>query len=288
MFHTTYANVQKLVFSPNPLTRRLVMGAALLLGTVTIALLIGIVGPTLALAAAAALVGGLLILADTHWGFVALAGVVFLLPFGSVPVSIGFKPTFLDLALGALFFVWILKLAVGQERDFLASTLGPLVGLFMLLAVFSFAYGLRYGNANSFLLRHFAEILLGIGLFFVTINTVRTANELTWITRWLLLAGWGAATIAVVFYVIPETWTVAIFDRLARFDYPGGAGALRWINDDPSGTMRAIGTAVDPNVLGGMMILVAGVLAPNCLHGQQFSHVGSRKLCSAQPLWLCI
>ena len=48
-----------------------------------------------------------------------------------------------------------------------------------------------------------------------------------------------------------------MLDRLARFDYPGGFGALRYIEDDPSGTMRAIGTAVDPNVLGGMMIMVA-------------------------------
>jgi O-antigen ligase len=32
--------------------------------------------------------------------------------------------------------------------------------------------------------------------------------------------------------------------------------------DDPLGTMRAIGTAVDPNVLGGMMILVAALIAP--------------------------
>jgi hypothetical protein len=40
------------------------------------------------------------------------------------------------------------------------------------------------------------------------------------------------------------------------------AGALRFIEDDPAGTMRAIGTAVDPNVLGGMMILVAALLGP--------------------------
>jgi O-antigen ligase len=96
----------------------------------------------------------------------------------------------------------------------------------------------------------------------VAINTVRTTEEVVWVTRWLMLAGWGAAVIAVTFYVIPEEWTVAVLDRLARFDYPGGYGALRYIEDDPQGTMRAIGTAVDPNVLGGMMILVAALAAP--------------------------
>ena len=66
----------------------------------------------------------------------------------------------------------------------------------------------------------------------------------------------------MLFYFLPQAWTVAIFDRLVRFDYPGGFGALRFIEDDPNGTMRAIGTAVDPNVLGGMMILVAALLVP--------------------------
>ncbi|MDQ3249620.1 MAG: O-antigen ligase family protein, partial [Chloroflexota bacterium] len=200
--------------------------------------------------------------ADTHWGFVALVGVVFLIPFASLPFSIGFKPTFLDAALGALFFVWFFKLIIGQEREFIASPLGLLVGLFMLMAIFSFANGLTHSSANSFLLRRFAEILIGISLFFVAVNTVRTKVELVWVTRWLLLAGWACATIAVLFYVIPQDATVWVLDRLARFDYPGGYGALRWIEDDPTGTLRAIGTAVDPNVLGGMMILVAGLLAP--------------------------
>jgi hypothetical protein len=254
--------VQRVLLSPDPLLRWSVLGGALVLGAVAIALLIGVAGPLLALVAALALVGGALILADTHWGFVGLAGVVFVLPFASLPFSIGFKPTFLDVALGALFVVWLFKLAIGQERQFLASPLGVPVGLFMLLALFSFAFGLTHSATNSFYIRRFAEILLGISLYFVAVNTIRTGDEVVWVTRWLMLAGWAAASIAVLFYVIPDVWTVAILDRLARFDYPSGYGALRYIEDDPNGTMRAIGTSVDPNVLGGMMVLVAALVAP--------------------------
>ena len=253
---------QQLLFPQQPWLRQLALALLLLTGGLLIALFIGIVGPLLALVMAVAIIGGTLILLDTHWGFVALAAVVYGLPFASLPVSIGFKPTFLDAALGALFFVWILKLVLGLERDFILSGLGLLVGLFMLMALFSFAYGLSHSSANSFFIRRFAEILLGIALFFVAINTVRTAAELQWVVRWLTLAGWGCAAVAVAFYVVPESATVWVLDRLARFDYPGGYGALRYIEDDPAGTMRAIGTAVDPNVLGGMMILVAGLLAP--------------------------
>ena len=164
--------------------------------------------------------------------------------------------------MGALFFVWLLKLVIGQQQEFIGSPLGILVGVFMLMAVFSFANGLTHSAATSFLVRRFLEILIGISLFFVTINTVRTQDELVWVTRWVMLAGWGCAVIAVLFYIVPQEWTVRALNALARFDYPGGYGALRFIEDDPSGTLRAIGTAVDPNVLGGMMILVASLLAP--------------------------
>lgn len=265
---TTYRAIQEVFFSSNPILRRLAPAALLLVGALTIALFVGAAGPLLALAAAAALIGGTLILKDTHWGFVALCAVVFLLPFASLPFSIGFKPTFLDLALGALFFVWLFKLVIGLQEDFVASPIGLPVLLFMLLALFSFTLGLSHSPANAFLLRRFLEILIGISLFFVVINTVRTEGEVIWVTRWVLLGGWGAAAIAVLFYVLPQETTVRILDSLARFDYPGGFGALRFIEDDPNGVMRAIGTAVDPNVLGGMMILAAALMLPQLVSGQ--------------------
>jgi O-antigen ligase len=55
---------------------------------------------------------------------------------------------------------------------------------------------------------------------------------------------------------------------LARFNYPGGAGALRYIEDNPENPMRAIGTMVDPNVLGGFLILVTGLTVPQLVSSQ--------------------
>lgn len=263
MLQTSYRTFEQMILSPSPGLRRVAIGLLLLAGSLGIALLVGVFGPLVALALAVAIIGGTAILLDTHWGFVALVGVAFALPFASLPFSIGLKPTFLDVALGALFFVWLLKLVTGREREFLGSPIGLLVGLFMLMALFSFLYGLTHSPPTNFLIRRFAEIFIGIALYFAVINTVRTQAELEWVARWVLLASWLCAAIAVTFYVIPEEWTVWVLDRLARFDYPGGFGALRWIEDDPNGTMRAIGTAVDPNVLGGMMILAAGALAPH-------------------------
>jgi len=268
LLHSTFRTFQDALFSPNPLVRRLVLAGLLASGLLLITLFIGVAGPLMALVAAAAIIGGMLILNDTHWGFVALCGVVFLIPFATLPFSIGFKPTFLDVALGALFFVWLFKLIIGQQEEFIASPIGLLVVLFLLLALFSFALGLTHSPASTFLLRRFLEILIGISLFFVIVNTVRSEEEAIWVTRWVIVAGWGAAAIAVLFYVLPQEFTVGILDRMARFDYPGGFGALRFIEDDPAGTMRAIGTAVDPNVLGGMMILVAALLLPQLVSNQ--------------------
>lgn len=262
MLQTTYRHVQELIFSDRPAVRWLALGAAVLAGALLITLLIGVVGPVLALAITAVILAAALILTDTHWGYVGLVAVIFLLPFASLPVSVGVKPTFLDAALGAIFFVWLFKLVIGQQREFVASPLGLLVGVFLILAVFSFANGLLYGPATSFVVRRFLEILIGVSLFFVAVNTIRSPAEIVWVTRWVMLAGWGAAIIAIVFYIIPQDLTVRALDALARFDYPGGSGALRFIEDDPNGVMRAIGTAVDPNVLGGMMILVAALLVP--------------------------
>ncbi len=278
MIQSAYSLVSDTLLSTQPLVRRSAVALLLAASALTIALLIGVVGPLISLALAAVIVAGALILYDTHWGYVALLGVLFVLPFASLPFRLGFKPTFLDVALGALVFVWLLKLVTAgpayprrpatsrslaaSARKFVISPIGLLVGLFMLMAVFSFVFGTAHSRPTTTIIRRFGEILLGIGLFFVVINTVRTQAELNWVTRWLFLAAWAGAAIAVLFYLIPETWTIRALNQLARFDYPGGAGALRWIEDDPDGTMRAIGTAVDPNVLGGMMLLAAAVVGP--------------------------
>ena len=105
-----------MVFARDPLARWLVLGALLVAGAGLIALFIGVVGPLLALAAAMALVAARADPGRHALGLCGAGGVAFSLPFASLPIDIGFKPTFLDVALGALIFVWVFKLVIGQER----------------------------------------------------------------------------------------------------------------------------------------------------------------------------
>jgi polysaccharide biosynthesis protein PslJ len=223
---------------------------------------VAVLTPLLSLAAAAALTVGLLMLRSTQWGFFALVSVACLLPFAALPVQIGFTPTFLDLVLLVLFFVWVMSFLSPHRTELVVTPVGGFVLLFMALACAAFVAGLSHSRPTSYVIRHFAEILLAIGLFFVIVNTVKTTERLRQLVAVTTLVGAAQAGIAIFLYIIPTNWSIRLLSALGRFHYPTGAGVLRYIEDDPEQAMRAIGTSVDPNVLGGLMVLIGGLLAP--------------------------
>ncbi|HNS51938.1 MAG TPA: O-antigen ligase family protein [Anaerolineae bacterium] len=220
-----------------------------------------ILSPVYALAGALAVTAGLLMLRSVAWSFAALIGLTCLLPFGALPFKIGFTPTFLDIALICLYVVWLLRIATGKEADLLAGPLGLPVAIFMLLACASFVAGMGHSALNQYVVRHFAELLLSIGLLFVVLNTVRTPEQLRTLVRLVMLAGFAAALIGVALYYLPESTSIRLLSALGRFGYPTGAGVLRYVEDDPAQALRAISTSTDPNVLGGLLILVGTLTA---------------------------
>ena len=223
-------------------------------------------GPLIAGVGLVALFLGLWMLRDIEVAFWAVIGVVCLLPFASFPFSIGFTPTLLDAALGVLFFVWVLQIATGVQREFVGTTLGLPIGVFMLLALGAFVFGLGHAPLTSYVLRHFAEIMLSVALFFLIVNTVRDKARLRRIVRVLLLCAFGAAALGVVLYVvaayISDDLVVRALSALGRLGYPAGPGVLRYIRDDPELPMRATSTSVDPNVLGSLLNLTLGIGVP--------------------------
>ena len=222
---------------------------------------VALLSPILAIVGVAALAGGLLMLRDTQWGLVAIIGLICLLPFGALPFKIGFTPTFLDLALVAVYFVWIARIAVGKAGRFHGTALGLPIMVFMLLAVASFVAGLGHAYLDQYVLRHFAEILLSIGLFFVVVNCVRTQQQLRVLVLVIMLAGFAAALVGILLYVLPADWSIRLLSALGRVGYPTGAGVLRYVEDNPDLALRAISTSTDPNVLGGLLILITTLTA---------------------------
>ncbi len=97
-----------------PLAMGTAIGVAVMIGLLTGALF-GLLGPVLALGAVGGLAVGIMMLRSTRWGLFALIGLICLLPYGAIPVEVGFRPTFIDVVLLALFgglAVWMHSLAV--------------------------------------------------------------------------------------------------------------------------------------------------------------------------------
>jgi O-antigen ligase len=235
--------------------------AAITAFSIAVGLVIGayvaILSPVYAVAGVVALVAGLMMLRDIQWGLVVLVGLICLLPFGALPFKLGFTPTFLDVALIAVYFVWVVRIARGKSDSFVATPLGLPIVVFLLLACASFIAGLGHAYLSQYVLRHFVEILLSISLFFVVVNCVRTERQLRILVQVIMLAGFGAALIGIILYVIPSEWSIRLLSALGRIGYPSGAGVLRYVEDNPDLAMRAISTSTDPNVLGGLLILIA-------------------------------
>ncbi len=256
---TTVDRLRTWLASSDP---RLALGSALV-----VALLVG--------AAVGALIGGLgalpalgllgvlgvvtLLLRSGQWGIPLLLALICLLPYAAVPLDLGFRPTFIDLALLAVFATSLLHAVTHKWRVFEASMLGIPILAFLLWTLVTFVAGLAHAPLSVTVLRRFVEVLLAILLFFVVLYQVRDVSALRRVIAVVTVAGGLSGALGVLFYVLPETWTVNILSKLAVFNYPAGPGILRYVEDDPNQPMRAIGTSIDPNALGGLLVIVTAI-----------------------------
>lgn len=244
-----------------PTTSPLLIGLLVGLFAVVGGIVLALGGP---LAAVAVALGGgatLVVLRNIEVGFWGVIAVICLLPFGTIPVDIGLTPTFLDVALGAVVGVWALGIATGRQRTIITAPITLPLVLFMLVAIFAFIFGLGNGPLTPTLLRHFAELLLSLGFVLVVIDTCRTWGRLERLVRVLLLAGAGAAAAGIALWLLPDETANALLNALQRVGYPSG-WVIRYIEENPELAERAIGTSVDPNSFGGLLLLVGAVAGP--------------------------
>jgi hypothetical protein len=229
-------------------------------------------GPIVAVAALVTLAVSVWFLRDFTSGFWAVIGIILLLPFAAFPVKIVFTPTFLDAALGGLLALWFLRAASGgrmtnderrsamdvRHSSFVIRRLGFAVAAFAGLAFFAFVFGLAHAPLTANVLRHFVELLLSIALFFVVVQSVRDPAMLERLVRVVIIAGALAAAVGILLYVLPDETANTLLNVLRPLGYPSG-DVIRYIEDNPELAERAIGTSVDPNVLGGVLIMTTSV-----------------------------
>jgi O-antigen ligase len=237
--------------------------------------LVGLAGPLIALGVLVALGVAVWALTSLEIGLWGAIAIITLLPFAALPFKLVFTPTFLDLAVGGAFLVYLMQWMTGQRRRLtLTPAHGPIF-VFLALAVFSFVAGTPNGPLTPNLLRQFAELLINIALCFVVVDYSDNWEKFSRLARVILLGGTAAAILGIGLYLLPPATANRLLSALSVFGYPGG-DVLRYIEDDPANAQRAIGTAVDPNFFGGVLATVGGLLAPQVLSRKPV--LGSRLL----------
>lgn len=265
MSHLVFERLQRGLARHSSIVRLLTIAAVCLVAGILTGAVIGSLGGILGSVVLMALAAGYLMLRSVFAGLLVLVGIICLLPFAALPIDIGFSPTFLDLALLGIFFVWISRVVTKREQDFVAYSPTLPMMVFIALASVSFIAGLAHARLTANVLRHFAEIILSVLLFLVTINVVRSKKRLQIIVGALILAGFLAALAGVVLYLLPDSLTVRLLSTLRVVRYPAGSDVLRYIEDNPDLPLRATSTSIDPNVLGGMLIFAGTLTAAQAL-----------------------
>ena len=256
-----FASLREILLCVFASLRELLLGLLVGLIAVLAGGVLGFGGP---MAAAAVALGGLaavLVLRNMELGFFAVIGVVALLPFATLPFDIGLTPTFLDFALGAAVLVWLLGIVTGRQRDLVTAPVAAPLLLFIIVAVFAFIFGLGNGPLTPTLLRKFAELLISLGFVLVVIDYCRTWPRLERLVKFLLLMGAAAAAVAIGLWLLPDNTANSALNALTRLGYPGG-WVIRYIEENPELSERAIGTSVDPNSLGGLLLMVGALIGP--------------------------
>ncbi len=216
---------------------------------------VAILSPGVVLAGVVGLLAVVALFSSIEAGIVALILIATLLPFAAVPINIGFYPTFLDGALGAVLILWLLRLLARPEERLASSPVNGPLFVFILLAFLSFALGTAYSMSRD-VIRHFGEIVLALLVFFVVINNVRAARRVRLFATLLMVGGFVASVLGLVLNLLPAHISAhwLSYLRVVHY-YPEGQGMIRYIADNTELPRRATSTAVDPNVLGGMLVL---------------------------------
>ncbi len=202
----------------------------------------------------------------TGAGLTTVAIVALLLPFAVVPLDLGLKPSFLNIVIALVYLQWLVQLIRQETSQSLPPFTSGLVLLFGFLVVAATFWGFNFERPTPFDLRKILEYLLNLGLFFVTLTVLRTP-QIRRLVATIAISGVIAALAGLILYWMPTGLARDFLGQLETFDYPAGQVALRYIGSDPRNAMRAIGLAVDPNLLGVSCVFSACLILPFALSG---------------------
>jgi hypothetical protein len=233
------------------------VGAAVTLGS-----------PVAAVSAALGLVALWAITRSVQAALIGLVVVGSLLPYAVIPFRVGVALTFVDALLAAIVLGWLLRHVLPAGRLELTPA-GKLLAAYLVTAVVALVVGAAYAMPNGAAVRSFLKYVVAIGLFVVVVDVVRDRVTVRNFVRALCLGGIAAAALGLAIHALPRPTMVEVLSSLSVLGYPAGPDVLRFLpgpNNTYSDTLRAIGTSIDPNVFGGMLMLSATLML-----GQSFA-----------------
>lgn len=198
-----------------------------------------------------------LLIAALHSIWVAI-GVSFLaaagLPFATVPFSAG--PVTLSLL--EICLIGTLALAAATtllDRRVRIPVSWPMTLWFAFggYLIFAFMLGLGRGYSPQTLHDFFKFGLAFLG-FWLVVQFVRGYRDVARVMQLLVAGATFTAAIGLVLYAGGASLTVRALSRLIPYGYPSGR-IVRYIEDDPTRPMRLVSTGVDPNAVGGFLMI---------------------------------
>ena len=200
----------------------------------------------------------LAILRSPNLGVVLFVVMATLLPFAVVPIRIVFAPTFVDIILTALLSSWAIRI-LRRDQGLRLSLPHLFLAIFLGLTTVSLLMGTALAALTPEQLRLFLKLVNSLLLFFSVVQVVRAEADLIAVNRALIIAAVAAAAIALGLYVLPREQALELLLTLEPIGYPTGPDVLRPIAG--ADALRAIGTAVDPNVLGALLMIAGTLIA---------------------------
>jgi hypothetical protein len=184
-----------------------------------------------------------------------VVGTVMLLPFAALPVRLAvFTPTLLEAGLALLYVAWLLRALVNTNEGLERTPLDVWLLVFLGSTLFAFVLGLAR-DASSDVLHNYIKLLLSIGIFYAASNLLRTSATVEMVLRAVILTGGVEAIIGVILWRLPAATTTNILLRLSPIGYPTDR-VVRYVEDNPALPERAVGTQVDPNSFGGLLVVL--------------------------------
>jgi O-antigen ligase len=181
-----------------------------------------------------------------------------LLPFAALPVRLAvLTPTLLEVALVLLYVAWFLRALLRPDERMQRTPVDGWLLVFLGSTLFSFVLGLSR-DLRTDVIHNYVKLILSIGIFFAATNLLRTPRLIGLALRSLIVLGGIAAAVGVVLWRLPDTLAAALLGRLRVVGYPTDR-IIRYVEDNPALGERAVGTQVDPNSFGGLLVVIAVV-----------------------------